>query len=204
MDAFGTAIALFGPFTTPVASIPCQLITSETSTCFLDKVLFYHMFFLLVYGKKKIQNTLMAPWFHGKMNSIEASIILKSSNTPSSFLVRMSNSDPHCFTLSRMMNENGKTMIFHHRLKNSANGIQFGTMNFITMGHFIKTLKKPLNLHQHIPSTKYVHHYNRWATKLQQLHTHYDDTVPGIGTYMNVVTRVITKPAVMSSTQQQI
>ncbi|KAH3731690.1 SHK1 protein [Pelomyxa schiedti] len=86
-ELFGNMVAYFGPLI-PEPSEKAKIFSVPPikSTNFLDKV----------------QNTLMAPWFHGDLDSAEAARLLRASTHSSSFLVRFSAREPGTFTLSRM------------------------------------------------------------------------------------------------------
>lgn len=183
MEVFGNVTSFFGPLGPPVSGNhenEIAMKVSSKSTRFADKVYKYSV---KPYNFQ-IQHTLMAPWFHGELDSVEAAKILRASGYTCSFLVRFSAREPGCFTLSRSVSTTKGEEIQHHRLYNASKGIAFGSNVFPTVGAFIKRAAGPLQLVNPVQPTPYQHLIKLWASKLQHLEE--PGSKKGSGIYMRV------------------
>eukprot|EP01105_Mastigella_eilhardi_P010884 TRINITY_DN2519_c0_g1_i4.p2 TRINITY_DN2519_c0_g1~~TRINITY_DN2519_c0_g1_i4.p2 ORF type:complete len:257 (-),score=68.62 TRINITY_DN2519_c0_g1_i4:66-836(-) len=206
METFGNIVSYFGPLNRDVSQAKPDktLKTSKKSTNFLDK----------------IQNTLMAPWFHGDLDSNEAAKLLKTYCGPpgaqqacsltlpptppggaatsgaavaSSFLVRFSSREPGCFTLSRMITvpgQGGQPPRQEIQHHRLPNGPNGLLFGKMTFPTVTYFVKKASKALQLQNPVQLSRYAQLRSIWITKLQQRDNIVAPGCGIYMNVATRV--------------
>eukprot|EP00727_Mastigamoeba_balamuthi_P014098 m51a1_g9310 putative sh2 domain-containing protein (690) ;mRNA; r:97564-102140 len=166
MEQFGLLLSYFGPLVQGV----------QTDTTFNSKNL-----------SDKIYATLREDWFHGDLDSNEASKLLRADGRLGAYLVRFSGREPATFTLSRITGTRDSKEVTHHRIRNTATGqLSFGGAMFSTMPELVSKAAKQYGLRFAVAGSKYGALMERWKAKIAKSrgakqYTGFHDS--GVGNY---------------------